>query len=82
MPWFHPVRLINENKAVIGVHLGHLWDQTDLLRQVMQTLLQLYEQRQISPVIAQTFPLAAAPAAHHYLQARRNIGKVLLTIDT
>ena len=81
MPWFHPVRLIKDNKAVIGVHLGRLWEQTDLLRQVMQILLQLYEQRQISPVIAQTFPLAAAPAAHHYLQARRNIGKVLLTTD-
>ena len=81
MPRFHPLRLINENKAVIGVHLGRLWDQIDLLRQTMQALLQLYEQGQISPVIAQTFPLAAAPAAHRYLQERRNIGKVLLTID-
>jgi NADPH:quinone reductase-like Zn-dependent oxidoreductase len=81
MPWFHPLRLISENKAVIGVHLGRLWDQTDLLRKTMQTLIQLYTQEQISPVIAQTVPLAAAPAAHRYLQERRNIGKVLLTID-
>jgi len=44
-------------------------------------LLQLYVQGQINPVIAHTFPLAAAPAAHRYLQERRNIGKVLLTID-
>src|SRR5919198_768497 len=27
MPWFHPLRLMHENKAVIGVHLGRLWDQ-------------------------------------------------------
>lgn len=81
MPWFHPVRLLNDNKAVIGVHLGHLWDQTVLLRQAMDALLRLYQQHQINPVIAQTFPLTAAAAAHRYLQERRNIGKVLLTTE-
>jgi NADPH:quinone reductase-like Zn-dependent oxidoreductase len=81
MPWFHPVRLLNDNKAVIGVNLGQLWDQTVLLRQTMATLLRLYQQGQITPVIAQTFPLAAAAAAHRYVQERRNIGKVLLTTD-
>jgi NADPH:quinone reductase-like Zn-dependent oxidoreductase len=80
-PWFHPLRLMRDNKAVIGVHLGRLWAQTDLLRDTMQTLLQMYSAGQINPVIAQTFPLAAAPAAHRYLQERRNIGKVLLTLD-
>ena len=81
MPWFHPVRLLKDNKAVIGINLGHLWDQTTLLRQAVDTLLHLYQQGQISPVIAQTFPLAEAAAAHRYLQERRNIGKVLLTTE-
>jgi NADPH:quinone reductase-like Zn-dependent oxidoreductase len=70
--------LISENKAVIGVHLGRLWDQTDFARRCSPDTALC---RQISPVIAQTFPLAATPAAHRYLQERRNIGKVLLTID-
>jgi NADPH:quinone reductase-like Zn-dependent oxidoreductase len=81
MPRFHPLRLMHENKAVIGIHLGRLWDQTDLLHEAMQALLQLYVQGQINPVIAHAFPLAEAPAAHRYLQERRNIGKVLLTTD-
>ena len=81
MPWFHPVQLLNDNRAVIGVNLGRLWGQTGLLRQTMATLLQLYQQEQINPIIAQTFPLAEAAAAHHYLQERRNIGKVLLTTE-
>ena len=81
MPRFHPLRLMNDNKAVIGVHLGRLWDHTTMLREAMHTLLQLYEQGQICPVIAHTFPLAEAAAAHRYLQERRNIGKVLLTTD-
>ena len=52
-----------------------------MLREAMHALLQLYEQGQIQPVIARTFPLAEAAAAHRYLQERRNIGKVLLTTD-
>jgi NADPH:quinone reductase-like Zn-dependent oxidoreductase len=81
MPWFHPVRLLNDNRAVIGVNLGRLWEQTVLIRQTMATILQLYQQGQIHPIIARTFPLAEAAAAHRYLQERRNIGKVLLTIE-
>jgi synaptic vesicle membrane protein VAT-1 len=81
MPWFHPLRLLNDNRAVIGVNLGRLWEQTVLLRQTMATLLQLYQQEQIKPIIARTFPLAEAAAAHRYLQERRNIGKVILTTE-
>jgi synaptic vesicle membrane protein VAT-1 len=81
MPWFHPLRLINDNKAVIGVHLGRLWDHSAMLREAMHTLLQLYAGGQICPVIAHIFPLAEAAAAHRYLQERRNIGKVLLATD-
>jgi NADPH:quinone reductase-like Zn-dependent oxidoreductase len=81
MPWFHPLRLLNDNKTVTGIHLGRLWSQAALLRQGLETLLQLYQQGQLAPVIATTYPLTQAAAAHRYLQERRNIGKVLLTTD-
>jgi NADPH:quinone reductase-like Zn-dependent oxidoreductase len=81
MPWFHPFRLLNDNKAVIGVNLGHLWEQTDLLRQAMVQVMHWYQQGQLDPVIAHTFPLIEAAAAHRYLHARRNIGKVVLTTN-
>jgi NADPH:quinone reductase-like Zn-dependent oxidoreductase len=81
MPWFYPVRLLNDNKAVIGVNLGHLWEQSTLLRQAMDALLHLYQHDQLAPIIAETFPLTQAVKAHRYLQERRNIGKVLLCTD-
>jgi synaptic vesicle membrane protein VAT-1 len=81
LPWFHPVRLLNDNKAVIGVNLGHLWEHTALLRQVIDALLHLYQHDQLAPVIAETFSLTQAVQAHRYLQERRNIGKVLLLTD-
>jgi NADPH:quinone reductase-like Zn-dependent oxidoreductase len=82
MPWFHPLRLLNDNTAVIGVNLGHLWEQRTLLTEAMTHILSLYQQQLIRPVIARQFGLAEASAAHRYMQERRNIGKILLMSDT
>jgi len=80
LPWFHPVQLMNANKAVIGVNLGHLWDRMDLLRREMLALLSDAQAGRIAPVVGKTFPLPEAAAAHRYIQERRNVGKVLLTV--
>jgi NADPH:quinone reductase-like Zn-dependent oxidoreductase len=80
-PWlrFMPPRLINENKGVFGVNVGHLWNEMDRVRRWIDTLLDYYRAGVVKPVIAATFPLERAAEAHHYIQDRRNIGKVLLT---
>jgi NADPH:quinone reductase-like Zn-dependent oxidoreductase len=36
----------------------------------------------IHPVIDTAFPLAEAAAAHRYMEENRNIGKIMLTIDS
>jgi NADPH:quinone reductase-like Zn-dependent oxidoreductase len=42
-------------------------------------LMSRSEQNAIKPQIARTFPFdRAAAAAHHFIQDRKNIGKVLL----
>jgi NADPH:quinone reductase-like Zn-dependent oxidoreductase len=79
LPWFHPIKLMNDNKAVIGVNLGHLWDRIELLRGEMLSLLADYEGGRIAPVVGKTFPLVDAATAHRFIQERQNIGKVLLT---
>ncbi len=80
MPWlqFNPVALINQNKGVFGVNLGHLWDEAGRLSAWMEVLLQYYRMSVIRPVIAAKFSFDEAAAAHHYIQDRKNIGKVLL----
>src|SRR5215831_7507441 len=80
LPWFHPISLMNDNKAVIGVNLGHLWDRIDMLRREMLDLLVDYEAGRIHPVVGKTFPLTEAAAAHRYIQERQNVGKVVLTV--
>ncbi|MCZ6784038.1 MAG: medium chain dehydrogenase/reductase family protein [Proteobacteria bacterium] len=82
-PWlqFTPLALMNANKGVFGVNLGHLWEEQDRVSGWMETLLDYTRERsesRIVPVVAETFPLEHAAEAHHYIQDRRNIGKVLL----
>jgi NADPH:quinone reductase-like Zn-dependent oxidoreductase len=79
LPFFHPIKLMNDNKAVIGVNLGHLWDHIGMLRREMLGLLADYDAGRIKPVVGKTFPLVDASKAHRFLQERQNIGKVVLT---
>lgn len=80
MPWFQftPVSLLNANKGVFGVNLGHLWREVERIRGWADKLLELWKQGVIRPQIARTFRFDEAAAAHHYIQDRKNIGKVLL----
>jgi len=81
MPWFQftPLALMNENKGVFGVNLGHLWGEMERVAGWMETLLAYYKSGAIRPIVAASFPFARAAEAHHYIQDRKNFGKVLLT---
>jgi len=79
-PWlrFNPLALMSQNKGVFGVNVGHLWDETARVASWMETLLQYAREETIRPHIDEVFPFERAADAHHYLQDRKNLGKVLL----
>jgi NADPH:quinone reductase-like Zn-dependent oxidoreductase len=79
-PWlqFNPVSLINANKGVFGVNLGHMWSEAARMSGWVDQLAGLWEQGAIRPKIARTFGFGDAAAAHHFIQDRKNVGKVLL----
>ena len=80
-PRFSPPQLMNDNKAVMGVNLGHLWEHADMLRPWMKQIIDWYDEAQFRPHIDRTFNFSEAAAAHHYIQDRKNIGKVILLPD-
>jgi NADPH:quinone reductase-like Zn-dependent oxidoreductase len=80
IPWLHPVRLMNDNRAVFGVNLGHLWHETAMMKSWMETLLGGVAEGWVRPHVDRTFPLAEAGAAQTYIEQRRNTGKVVLTV--
>jgi NADPH:quinone reductase-like Zn-dependent oxidoreductase len=80
MPWFtfNFASLIDQNKGVFGVNVGHLWEEVPRIRGWMDELIKLYAQGVVAPKVDRVFPFSEAAAAHHYIQDRKNVGKVLL----
>ena len=81
VPKFHPFKMMDKNRGAFGVHIGHLWDQEELLRRETEALMELYEKGAILPRVDARFPFEEAADAHQYIQDRKNIGKVVLTTD-
>jgi NADPH:quinone reductase-like Zn-dependent oxidoreductase len=79
VPRFSPMSLMDENRAVAGVNMGHLWTEAGLLTTELVALLRLYREGKIRPVIDQVFPFAEAAAAHRRITERVNVGKIVLT---
>jgi NADPH:quinone reductase-like Zn-dependent oxidoreductase len=79
-PRFHPLKMMSQNIAVIGVSLGKLASRGAILRGELDEIFKLYAAGKVKPVIGKTFPLADAVSAHKYIQARKNIGKVILSV--
>jgi NADPH:quinone reductase-like Zn-dependent oxidoreductase len=80
MPWFQflPPALINANKGVFGVNIGHMWGESDRIRGWCDQLIELWKSGVVKPHVDRTFRFDEAAAAHHYIQDRKNLGKVLL----
>jgi len=78
MPAFKPLELMNRNRGVFGVNLGHLWDRGPELRAMLDEMLELFADGSVEPVVDRGFSFDEAAAAHRYIQDRKNFGKVLL----
>jgi NADPH:quinone reductase-like Zn-dependent oxidoreductase len=79
MPFFHPLALMNQNRAVFGVNVGHLWHEKEKIRSWMEKLLEGVAAGLVRPHVDKSFPFSQAGEAHAHIEARRNIGKVVLT---
>ena len=79
MPFFHPVSLMDRNKSVFGVNLGHLWHETDMIAGWMRRLLKGVADGWVRPHVDKSFPLAQVGEAQSYIEERKNTGKIVLT---
>lgn len=78
VPRFSPMKLMDQNKAVAGVNVGHLWSRMDLMREEIDEVVRLFEAGVVSPVIDGTYRFDQAADAHRRLGDGKNVGKVLL----
>jgi NADPH2:quinone reductase len=80
-PWRDPSMqwLVGRNVSVFGFYLGRLIRlEPDYVRTCTHELLTLWRDGAIDPLVGARFPLADARDAHALIEARRNVGKVVL----
>jgi len=77
-PRFHPFALLNKNRGVFGLNLGHMWHEPEKVAGWMLAILGGVEEGWINPYVDRSFSFDEAGAAHRYLEERKNIGKVVL----
>lgn len=78
MPWFNPIELMNGNKGVFGANLGHLWHEGEKPIGWMREILRGLAAGWVRPQVDCTFSFEQAGEAHAHMEARKNIGKVVL----
>ena len=70
---------MNENLGVFGVNLGHMWHEVDKIRGWMGEIVGGVEAGWVRPHVDSSYDFARAGEAHAHIEARRSIGKVVLT---
>jgi NADPH:quinone reductase-like Zn-dependent oxidoreductase len=77
-PRWSPMTLMNDNRAVMGLNLGHLFDEHELVATGLDALATLVSSGAIDPVIDRVLPFSRAAEAHRRIEDRENVGKVVL----
>ena len=78
MPRFHPLGLLNKNRGVFGLNLGHMWHEPEKVAEWVQSIMQGITEGWIQQFVDKVFTFDQAGEAHAYMEARKNIGKVVL----
>jgi synaptic vesicle membrane protein VAT-1 len=78
MPRYNPLGLMNRNKGVFGLNLGHMWGEGEKVRGWTQEIMRGVAEGWIRPHVDRAFPFDQIADAHRHLEGRKNIGKVVL----
>ena len=78
MPRFEPMKLITDNKSVIGFNLSFLFDREDLLTDGMEDLLQMLRKGQLRPPKITSHPAHEVAQAHRLIESGQSTGKIVL----
>ena len=79
-PKFDPLRLMNRNRGVFGVHMG-TWKDEDAIRGQLSKIMEGISKGHLNPVIDSVWPAKDVAKAHHHIHNRKNTGKVLLQFE-
>lgn len=81
IPWLamSAPSLIDHNRGVLGVNMGHLWHEAERVTGWLHEVLACASDGSVRTHVHATVPFDRAAEAHAMLEGRKNLGKVVLT---
>jgi NADPH:quinone reductase-like Zn-dependent oxidoreductase len=80
VPLIYPPSMVTKNVSLMGFNLYFLAQKTKYLRKVMEQLLRWYEKGTLRPMVGSVFPFDKIVEAQAFLQSRKSVGKVVVTV--
>ncbi|RMG23014.1 MAG: alcohol dehydrogenase [Bacteroidetes bacterium] len=76
---YHPVAFVSNSKSMLGVNLLRLADhRPQVIQRVMQQAVAHAQQGILKPRVGGMFPSNQLAGAHHFLESRQSMGKVVV----
>jgi len=69
-PWFNLIVLMNANRGVFGVNLGHMWGESEKIKGWAAEILKGVEEGWIKPHVDRSFLFSEVGEAHRYIEER------------
>ena len=79
-PLIYPQSIVHRNVSLMGFNLYFLLDKASFLQKTMKKLLGWYAKGVLKPVVGAVYPFEKIQEAHEFLQSRRSVGKVVVTL--
>ena len=77
-PRFNPLDMTNRSASVLAFNLSYLFDETWLLAETMDKILDWLKKGLIQPPPLKTYPLEQVAEAHQALESGTTVGKLIL----
>ncbi len=78
--YINPIKLISENKGVIGFNLSFLFEHTELFSECIHQLIKWYEEGKILAPKTTEFAFEDVAKAHQMIESGQSTGKLVLVV--
>ncbi len=80
VPRISTMKLAEKSGGIMASHLGYLLKDSSKMHEIFENLRDFVILHQIKPHVHKIYPIEDVASAHHLIESRKSIGKVLLKI--